>query len=113
MAAADLAERVVVSRQTVYAIEAGTYLPNTEVALNLARELEVTVEELFSLEAGEAGAQDSLTADVLNAGTPAKLQAVRVCHVGTRWVGVPVTASPYYLPEADAVVQRPARRRAR
>ena len=42
--ASDLARRVHVSRQTVYAIEAGTYVPNTEVALNLARELEVTVD---------------------------------------------------------------------
>ena len=45
--ASDLARRVHVSRQTIYAIEAGTYVPNTEVALNLARELEVTVDELF------------------------------------------------------------------
>ena len=48
--ASDLARRVHVSRQTIYAIEAGTYVPNTEVALNLARELEVTVDELFSLQ---------------------------------------------------------------
>jgi putative molybdopterin biosynthesis protein len=50
--ASDLARRVHVSRQTIYAIEAGTYVPNTEVALNLARELEVTVDELFSLQEG-------------------------------------------------------------
>ena len=50
--ASDLARRVDVSRQTIYAIEAGTYVPNTEVALNLARELEVTVDELFSLPGG-------------------------------------------------------------
>ena len=47
--AADLASRVRVTRQTIYAIEAGTYVPNTEVALSLARELQVTVEDLFSL----------------------------------------------------------------
>ena len=35
--ASDLARRVNVSRQTIYAIEAGTYVPNTEVALHLAR----------------------------------------------------------------------------
>jgi len=49
ISAADLAKLVGVSRQTVYAIEAGTYVPNTEVTLRLARELQVTVEELFSL----------------------------------------------------------------
>ena len=52
--ASDLARRVNVSRQTIYAIEAGTYVPNTEVALNLARELEVTVDELFSLQEADA-----------------------------------------------------------
>ena len=49
LGAADLARRVGVSRQTIYAIEAGSFVPNTEVALKLARELEVSVEDLFSL----------------------------------------------------------------
>jgi putative molybdopterin biosynthesis protein len=106
VAAADLAEGVDVSRQTIYAIEAGTYVPNTKVALSLARELEVTVEELFSLEAEADGTGETFAADVLSAGSPTRRQPVRVCRVGTRWVGVPVTASPYYLPEADAIVQR-------
>ena len=47
--AAELANKVGITRQTIYAIEAGTYLPNTEVTLQLARHLEVAVEELFSL----------------------------------------------------------------
>ena len=58
--ASDLARRVNVSRQTIYAIEAGTYVPNTEVALNLARELEVTVDELFSLQAADLKSPGSL-----------------------------------------------------
>jgi len=37
---AALAREFGVTRQTIYAIEAGTYIPNTEVALKLARELE-------------------------------------------------------------------------
>ena len=45
VSASDLARRVSVSPQTIYAIEAGSYVPNTEVALNLARELEVTVRD--------------------------------------------------------------------
>jgi len=49
ISAADLARRVGVSRQTVYAIEAGTYVPNTTIALLLARELDTSVEELFAL----------------------------------------------------------------
>jgi len=107
--ASDLARRVHVSRQTIYAIEAGTYVPNTEVALNLARELEVTVDELFSLHEATQTNPESLAAEVLSATAPAKGQPVRICQIGSRWVSVPVSATPYYLPEADGVVKRPAR----
>jgi putative molybdopterin biosynthesis protein len=103
--AADLARRVDVSRQTIYAIELGTYVPNTEVALNVARELEVTVDELFSLQVGSRKPAESLAAEVLSAATPAKGQPVRICQIGSRWVGVPVSASPYYLPEADGIIK--------
>ena len=47
--AIQLAAMTGVSRQTIYAIEAGSYVPNTTVALRLARALDSTVEELFSL----------------------------------------------------------------
>lgn len=105
----DLARRANVTRQTIYAIEAGTYVPNTEVALNLARELEVTVDELFSLQAGSPKAPESLAAEVLTAGATAKGQPVRICQIGSRWVSVPVSASPYYLPEADGIIKRTGR----
>jgi putative molybdopterin biosynthesis protein len=105
----DLSRRVQVSRQTIYAIEAGTYVPNTEVALNIARELEVTVDELFSLQAGSQKAPESLAAEVLSASPPAKGQPVRICQVGSRWVSVPVSASPYYMPEADGIIKRTGR----
>lgn len=107
--ASDLARRVHVSRQTIYAIEAGTYVPNTEVALNLARELEVTVDELFSLQPGSLKSPESLAAEVLSAEPPAKGQPVRICQIGSHWVSVPVSASPYYMPEADGVIKRTAR----
>jgi molybdate-binding protein/DNA-binding XRE family transcriptional regulator len=107
--ASDLARSVNVSRQTIYAIEGGTYVPNTEVALNLARELEVTVEELFSLDAVPQKSPESLAVEVLSAAAPAKGQPVRICHIGSHWVGVPVSASPYYLPEADGVIKRTGR----
>ena len=105
----DLARRAHVTRQTIYAIEAGTYVPNTEVALHLARELEVTVDELFFLQAGPPNAPASLTAEVLSPASPAKGQPVRICQIGSRWVSVPVSASPYYLPEADGIIQRTGR----
>ena len=107
--ASDLAKRVNVSRQTIYAIEAGTYVPNTELALHLARELEVTVDELFSLGAGSQPSPESLAAEVLSATPPAKGQPVRICQVGSRWVTVPVSATPYYMPEADGIVKRASR----
>ncbi len=106
VSASDLAQRVEVSRQTIYAIEAGTYVPNTEVALNLARELDVTVDDLFSLQDASAAARESLTVEVLTGEKPAKGQPVRICQMGSRWVGVPVSASPYYMPEADGIVER-------
>jgi molybdate-binding protein/DNA-binding XRE family transcriptional regulator len=104
--AADLARRVGISRQTIYAIEAGTYVPNTEVALRLARELQVTVDELFSLQQGTETAPESIAAEVLSASPPLEHgQPVRICRIGSRWVSVPVTPSPYYMPEADGVVK--------
>jgi putative molybdopterin biosynthesis protein len=107
--ASDLARRVHVSRQTIYAIELGTYVPNTEVALNLARELEVTVDELFLLHDGPAKAPESLAAEVLSAAPAVNGQPVRVCQIGSRWVSVPVSASPYYMPEADGIIKRAGR----
>lgn len=107
--ASDLARRVHVSRQTIYAIEAGTYVPNTEVALLLARELEVPVDELFTLHTGARSTPESVSADVLSATPPDKGQPVRICQMGSRWVSVPVTASPYYMPEADGIIKRTGR----
>jgi putative transcriptional regulator len=46
----DVAAMVGVSRQTIVAIEKGDYSPSVKLALQLARKLGVTVEELFVLE---------------------------------------------------------------
>ena len=43
----ELAERVGVTRQTIISIERGRYKPSIELALRLAREFSVRVEELF------------------------------------------------------------------
>lgn len=107
--ASDLARRVNVSRQTVYAIEAGTYVPNTELSLHMARELEVTVDELFSLRSAAPNTPESVTAEVLGASPPAKGQPVRICQVGARWVSVPVPNTPFFMPEADGIIKRTSR----
>lgn len=104
--ATDLARQVGISRQTIYAIETGAYVPNTEVTLKLARILEVSVEELFSLETDKPVNPQSMSTDILSATKPVHGQPVRVCQVGDRWVSVPVSASPYYLPEADGVISK-------
>lgn len=105
VAAADLAKRAGISRQTIYAIEAGSYVPNTEVTLRLARELEVPVEELFSLAGPEAGVlPPPVPVEVLSAQPAAKGAALRLCRVGDRLVGVPVQAVPYQIPESDGVM---------
>ena len=103
--AAELAKRVNINRATVYAIEAGTYVPNTQLALQLARELEVTVDELFSLAGASPRAPESLTTEVLSASAAPKGQPMRICQVGARWVAVPASATPYFMPQADAILQ--------
>jgi molybdate-binding protein len=45
-----------------------------------------------------------MRAEFLGTSKPAKWQAVRLGQVGTQWVSVPVSASPYFLPEADGIV---------
>jgi molybdate-binding protein/DNA-binding XRE family transcriptional regulator len=104
IAAAELAQRVGVSRQTVYAIESGSYVPNTEVTLRLARALEVRVEELFSLDPGADVPGTEVASTLLSAQSASVGQAVRVARVGEKLVSVPSPATPYYLPEADGVV---------
>ena len=110
--ASDLARKVNVSRQTIYAIEAGTYVPNTEVALNLARHLEVSVDELFSLQEDPKQGPETLSAELLSPEAPAAGQPVRICQIGSRWVSVPVSASPYYMPEADGIIKGTSRGKA-
>jgi len=45
----ELAERVGVKRQAIYDMETNRYMPNTALALRLARELGCRVEDLFAL----------------------------------------------------------------
>ena len=47
---ADLAEKVRVSRQTIYAIENDKFNPSVTLAIKMARFFNVTVEYLFDIE---------------------------------------------------------------
>ncbi|MBV8811337.1 MAG: helix-turn-helix domain-containing protein [Acidobacteriaceae bacterium] len=106
--AADLAHRVGVSRQTIYSIEDGSFVPNTTVSLQLARALDVTVEEIFSIP--EELEHESISADLLAADEPAKQgQLVRFCRVDERLMAIPLSAEPAYLPPADGIIESRSR----
>lgn len=47
----QLAQEIGVSRQTIHAMEKNKYVPSTVLALKIARYFEVTVEEIFTLDA--------------------------------------------------------------
>jgi molybdate-binding protein/DNA-binding XRE family transcriptional regulator len=101
ISAADLAKRAGVTRQTIYAIEAGDYVPNTTVALQLARTLEVHVEDLFTLESESPAIPKAVAVDFItpaNGGEP-----VQLCRVGNRMIGVAAAPQHLMFPQADAI----------
>ncbi len=95
---ADLAARVGVSRQALNAIEAGRQVPSTVLALQLARALGCSVDDLFGLSGGAtlraiwAGADAAATARVV------------VGRVGDARVAHPVTAESH---AADGLLAAP------
>ncbi len=103
--AAHLAKLAGVSRQTIYAMEAGSYVPNTAVALRLARALEATVEDLFALP-DDAPAEVHSESVVLLPGseTPQPGQPVQLCRVDRRLMASAPSPLPWYFPASDAVV---------
>jgi putative molybdopterin biosynthesis protein len=112
LSAARLAALAGLSRQTIYAIESGAYVPNTAVSLRLARILEVNVEELFSLAEGRTQAtlrSEHATLlpglDRVRAGQP-----VQLCRVDRRTIGSVPGPAGWYLPVADGSVMEPANR---
>lgn len=105
VSAAELAKLSAVSRQTIYAIEAGDYVPNTALALHLAKILEVRVEDLFQLEGDPAPPPAPVSVELLTEQQRArKGQPVQLCRVGKRLIGVSANAQPLMLPMADGVV---------
>lgn len=104
IAAADLARRAGVSRQTVYAMEAGSYVPNTAVALRLARILEVPVEELFLLDADEPSPPRTVKAHIVPSGDLFPGNPIELCRVDGRVVGVPAIPAPWQLLPADGLL---------
>ena len=109
--AAQLANQVGISRQTIYAIEAGTYVPNTKVSLKLAQALDTTVEELFQIDVEDVTREEILEAAVVGEAEALEPgQLLRVCSVGKSIVVVPQESSGWGLPPADAVLLDPVRK---
>ena len=53
MTQAELAQRVGVTRQTIIAIEQGRYSPSLEMAFQIARAFDVTLDDVFRYESPE------------------------------------------------------------
>jgi molybdate-binding protein/DNA-binding XRE family transcriptional regulator len=86
----DLARQSGITRQAIYAIEAGLYLPTTAVALRLADALGCRVEDLFSLSVGgEIMEGDLVGAAASSPEGPGRFR-VKVARVGDRVVVRPV-----------------------
>lgn len=111
LSASDLAAQVGVSRQTIYSIEAGTYVPNTLVALKLAQAFGVPVEEIFSLEEdGAAPGHFASNVEILPGGPVVRPgQPLQLCQVGQRLVAACPEPIAWNLPVADAVLMEDAR----
>ena len=56
MTQAELAATVGVTRQTIIAIEQGRYSPSLEMAFQIARALEVTLDDVFQYQPAEGAA---------------------------------------------------------
>ena len=114
LSAAHLAKLVGVSRQTIYAMEAGGYVPNTLVALRMARALEADVEDLFRLREETAAPQLRAEHAALLPGSepPQPGQPVQLCRVDRHLMASVPSPLPWYFPASDAiVVHKPARHR--
>lgn len=106
MSVAELARQTGVSRQTVYAIESGSFIPNTAVALRMAQALGVAVEELFCLPGEEPAPRPSTCRAAVLVGAPRAGAPVRLAQTAAGWVCAPCRAQGYYLASMDGRIVR-------
>src|SRR3954467_8010691 len=101
----DLAALVGVTRQSIHAIEVGSYVPNTTVALKLARALNSSVEDLFALPTDEITTGRSERALFLpGSEPPVPGQPVQLCRVDNHLIASAPSLWHPFLPAADAAV---------
>jgi putative molybdopterin biosynthesis protein len=111
LSASDLADQAGVSRQTIYAVEAGSYVPNTALALKLARLLDAKVEDLFAL-ADDLPAPPVRTETIKLLPGSGRLepgQPVQLCRIDRQTVAAPPSPAPWYFPASDAVMAGPSK----
>src|SRR5215831_15507049 len=82
----DLASRVGISRQSLSAVEAGTAVPSTAVALQIARALGSRVEDLFVLAGQDAPLVATLAPAPESARALAPGNRVRLGLVHGSWI---------------------------
>ena len=92
-------------------MEAGTYVPNTTVALKLARALEVKVEDLFALPGELPGPEFRMEQAALLPGgeAPGEGQPVELCRVDDRLVASAPSQCPGTFPRVTRIVAADAR----
>ena len=98
----ELAEKIHIRRQAVYDIESGRYLPNTAIALKLARVFGCRVEDLFVMPATD----ETLQVDVIS-GDPGESARLALGRVRNRLVAFPLRGAesiPFGLHSADALL---------
>jgi putative molybdopterin biosynthesis protein len=109
LSAAEIAELAGLTRQAIYAIEAGAYMPNTAVSLRLARILGTNVEAMFSLEDEPEVVLmtefESLDPD----SPPVAGEPIQICRIGRSTIGVSASSNLAWLPAADGIVDKPRR----
>src|SRR3954453_968446 len=101
----DLAAAAGVTRQAIHAIEIGSYVPNTAVALKLARALHASVEDLFALPE-DANPERRFEHALFLPGPddPVAGQSVQLCRVDHQLIASAPSPWHPFLPAADAVV---------
>jgi putative molybdopterin biosynthesis protein len=113
LTAIELAKKIDVSRQTIYAMETGAYMPNTLLALKLAQVLDAKVEDLFRLQESEMPARVE-TAELLPSSQEAQPGLpVQLCDVDDKLVAILPAPTAWSLPPADAVLVAAEKQRAK
>jgi putative molybdopterin biosynthesis protein len=108
LGASQLAAEVSVSRQTIYAIEAGSYVPNTTVSLRIAKVLDVAVEDIFQIVAKKEGSPRTMEAIFLgDLELTLPRNPLRLCSVNGQVIAVAAETGNWGLAPTDAILLAP------